>query len=58
MIVPERPRVQPRSVFDELRDVRADARDPGAVLVPVEGGEPMPAEELPPPAAPAGPATF
>jgi hypothetical protein len=36
----------------ELRGNRAARRDPGAVLVPVEGGEPMPAEEPKPQARP------
>jgi hypothetical protein len=39
-----RPR-DPRTLTGELRDDRAGRRDPGADLVPVEGGEPMPAEE-------------
>lgn len=35
----------PRKLTAELRDTRADRRAPDANLVPVEGGEPMPAEE-------------
>jgi hypothetical protein len=37
-----RERIRPTA---ELRGNRAARRDPGADLVPVEGGEPMPAEE-------------
>jgi hypothetical protein len=48
----------PRRLDAELRDDRAGRRDPGAVLIPVEGGEPMPAEEPPTPAPGAGPKTF
>jgi hypothetical protein len=32
---------------DELRRARSAEHDPDADLVPVEGGEPMPAEERP-----------
>ena len=49
-----RPR-DPRKLTVELRDDRSGRRDPGADLVPVEGGEPMPAEE---PAPEARPSTF
>jgi hypothetical protein len=35
----------PRKLTTELRDSRAGRRAPDADLVPVEGGEPMPAEE-------------
>jgi hypothetical protein len=42
----------PRALTDELRADRAARRDPGADLVPVEGGEPMPAEEPAPQARP------
>jgi hypothetical protein len=45
----------PRTLRDELRDDRAGRRDPGATLVPVQGGEPMPAEES---AATVRPKTF
>jgi hypothetical protein len=40
----------PRKLTTELREHRAGRRSPDAVLVPVEGGEPIPAEE-PAPAA-------
>ena len=44
-----------RQVTTDLREVRAESRESDADLVPVEGGEPMPAEEPP---APARPTTF
>jgi hypothetical protein len=40
-----------RELNDELRRARSGEHEHGATLVPVEGGEPMPAEE-PPPARP------
>jgi len=45
----------PRKITSELRETRAGRRAPDADLVPVEGGEPMPAEE---PAPAARPITF
>lgn len=45
----------PRKLTTELRDARAERRGADADLVPVEGGEPMPAEE---PASPARPEQF
>jgi hypothetical protein len=42
----------PRTLTGELRDDRAGRREPDADLVPVEGGEPMPAEEPAPGARP------
>lgn len=42
----------PRKLTAELRETRAGRRDPDADLVPVEGGEPMPAEEPAPGARP------
>lgn len=44
MTAPTPPR-DPRTLTGELRDERAGRRAPDADLVPVEGGEPMPAEE-------------
>lgn len=38
----------PRKLTVELREHRAEHRALDATLVPVEGGEPMPAEELAP----------
>lgn len=38
-----------RSLSDELRERRTGARYPGAILVPVEDGEPIPWEEPPAP---------
>jgi hypothetical protein len=35
----------PSSPTEDLRSGRAARREPGADMVPVEGGEPMPAEE-------------
>lgn len=37
-----------REVTTDLRRARSEQREPDATLVPVEGGEPMPAEERPP----------
>jgi hypothetical protein len=42
----------PRKLTAELRETRAGRRAPDADLVPVEGGEPMPAEEPAPAARP------
>lgn len=42
----------PRKLTTELRDARGGRRDSDADLVPVEGGEPMPAEEPAPDARP------
>ena len=50
-----RPATDSRELTVELREARAAGRDPGADLVPVEGGEPMPAEE---PATPPRPPQF
>jgi hypothetical protein len=36
-----------RELTDEFRRARSGEHDPGASLVPVEGGEPMPVEESP-----------
>lgn len=36
-----------RQLTDELRRARHPDHEPDATLVPVEGGEPMPAEEQP-----------
>lgn len=41
-----------RKLTTELREHRAEHRAPGADLVPVEGGESMPAEEPAPAARP------
>jgi hypothetical protein len=40
-----RTRVPSRILTEDLRLARAVRRDSGADLVPVEGGEPMPAED-------------
>lgn len=40
-----------RQVSDDLRRARSDRRPLDADLVPVEGGEPLPAEEQPAPPA-------
>lgn len=45
MTAPTPERESPRKVTEDLRESRAGRRDPDADLVPVEGGEPMPAEE-------------
>lgn len=43
------------SSTDELRELLAETREPGRVaLTPVEGGEPMPADEYPPDAEDGG----
>ena len=34
-----------KRLTDELRESRSGQRDPGADMVPVKDGEPMPAEE-------------
>jgi hypothetical protein len=42
----------PRKLTAELREHRTERRAPDADLVPVEGGEPIPAEEPEPQARP------
>ena len=55
MLDPQSDADRSRELTPELRRRRSDQRNPGADLVPVEGGEPIPADD---PAPEQRPVTF